>query len=57
MGYEMHKTDELSETVQLLHDILRELDALELGIAAVKVSEAIEILVKSDQQQDLRKDH
>jgi len=57
MGYEVHKTDELSEAVQLLHDILRELDALELGIAAIKVSEAIEILLGSDQQQGLRKAH
>ncbi len=51
----MHKPDELPEAVQLLHDILDQLDDLELGVAAVKVSEAIEILAQSNQPQDLQK--
>lgn len=49
----MRKTDELFEAIQLLHDILDQLDDLELAVAAIKVSEAIEILSQSGQPYNL----
>ncbi len=48
----MHKMDELPEAVQSLRDILHQLDEWELRLPAIKINEAIEALIQSDQQAD-----
>lgn len=46
----MKNEDKLSGFVQSLHELLEQLDELQLSVAAVKVAEAIDILALSIQQ-------
>jgi hypothetical protein len=46
----MKNEDKMSAFVQSLHEVLEQLDEMQLHIAAVKVSEAIDILKRSVQQ-------
>ena len=55
MDYKMKRKTEISEIYQLLRAVLVQLDELELKAAAIKTSEAMDALNRSDRKDDFER--